>query len=300
MQMNRQDRKGYLMVFLAGALWGTIGMFVEELEAVGVATEMTSFLRLSMAAVLMLVICLVKFGPAAMKIDKGTLGLTIVMGCTVQGLCNLAYSYSVTEMGMSVAVVFMDSAPIYTLFLAAVLFHEKLTSRKLLAVAIDICGCILAATNGDFSGSSLTFLGVVMGLISGFTYALSPILGRYATKRTNPFILCFYCYLFATLFIGLVSHSWTDFDTLSPRALGIGVIFGFVGTVCPYILYYTGVSLVHETSRIPVIASVELIVATMIGVLRYGDRIGIVSVTGIVLIFAAIVLMNRPEKPAEQ
>ena len=58
--MEREQRKGYLMVFAAGCLWGTIGLFGTLLQNMGMNPSAVAFFRLLFASVLMIPVLLVK------------------------------------------------------------------------------------------------------------------------------------------------------------------------------------------------------------------------------------------------
>ena len=60
-----------------------------------------------------------------------------------------------------------------------------------------------------------------------------------------------------------------------------------------YIVYYNGLSKITETSRVPVLASVETVVAALIGLVVFGQSLGIVKIVGIALVMISIALMNK-------
>ena len=64
-------------------------------------------------------------------------------------------------------------------------------------------------------------------------------------------------------------------------------------------MYYDGISKITETARIPVLASVETVVAAIIGLVVFGQSLGPVKIIGIALVLASIAVMNtnKKEKP---
>ena len=75
----------------------------------------------------------------------------------------------------------------------------------------------------------------------------------------------------------------------------VGLLFALIPTTFAYLFYFSGVSVIKETSKVPVIASIEPVVATLIGVLIYHEPIGVVNVLGILLVIGSIVLMNQKQ-----
>ena len=71
-----------------------------------------------------------------------------------------------------------------------------------------------------------------------------------------------------------------------------GVLYALIPTAIAYVLYYRGLQSLTENSKAPVIASVETVVASIIGVAFYQERLGVYSVIGIILVLFSIVIMN--------
>jgi DME family drug/metabolite transporter len=57
-----------------------------------------------------------------------------------------------------------------------------------------------------------------------------------------------------------------------------------------------GISHDVELSRVPIIASVEPIIATLIGLLVFSENIGIINAIGLVIVLFSIFLMNSGRK----
>ena len=59
-KMKNEQNKGYLMVLLAGSLWGTIGLFATLLSGFGIGAGPVAFFRLLSATIMLALILLVK------------------------------------------------------------------------------------------------------------------------------------------------------------------------------------------------------------------------------------------------
>ena len=64
-----------------------------------------------------------------------------------------------------------------------------------------------------------------------------------------------------------------------------------------YIVYYSGISKITETSVIPILASVETVVAAIIGLVVFGQGLGITKIAGIALVLISIAVMNLRKMP---
>lgn len=172
-------------------------------------------------------------------------------------------------------------------------FQEKVTFLKDIAVIINIIGCILTVTIGKLEIQSLALFGLLMGVGAGFLYTLTAIIGRVAAKNTYPFIMSMYSYFFAAVFLGIsMGVSRTEF-TFNTGILFWGFFYVLIPTAIGYIFYYEGLKHITESSKVPVIASVEVIVASLIGVVWYREHLGFISFLGIVAVLLSIILMNQ-------
>lgn len=66
---------------------------------------------------------------------------------------------------MATAAVFLYTSPIYVALISRILFKEALTKNKILAILINIVGCIITVTGGDFSTMKLSIFGLIMGIV---------------------------------------------------------------------------------------------------------------------------------------
>lgn len=197
-----------------------------------------------------------------------------MLGILCHGVYNICYSIAVTTIGVALSAVLLDIAPLFTLLFSVLFFQEKVTFLKGIAVIINIIGCILTVTNGKLKIQSLALFGLLMGVGAGFLYALTAIIGRVAAKNTYPFIMSMYSYFFAAVFLGIsMGVSRTEF-TFNTGILFWGFFYALITTAIGYIFYYG--------SKVPVIASVEVIVASLIGVVWYREHLGFISFLGIV------------------
>ena len=74
--------------------------------------------------------------------------------------------------------------------------------------------------------------------------------------------------------------------------------FGIIPSALAYIVYFGGLGHIRETSKVPVLASVETVVASLIGLFVFSQLLGIVKMLGIALVLVSILIMNKktPER----
>ena len=288
------EYKSFIKIFITGCLWGTIGLFVKLMEAQGSSSPYTSFLRLLFGFILLALMTLIIDGPKAFCIGRRTLLSCVLLGIICQGIFNILYSTSISMNGMSVGSVLLYTAPIFTCITSMLLFKEKMDILKWVALLVNVVGCVLTATGGDFSAASLAPLGLLIGVGAGFTYAMTAVIGRIAMQEeSSPFAVATYNLFFGCLFIALVRHPWTTVDApFNARLLLYGLLFGLIATALAYSIYFSGLSKITETGKVPVVASIELVVATIIGVFAFSESMTIIKIVGIVLVLLSILLFS--------
>jgi drug/metabolite transporter (DMT)-like permease len=291
--MKSQQRTGYQMIFMAGALWGTIGFFVNVLGEMGVKAEVIPLLRIGMGAILLVPITLASGGIGALKIDRRGLRYCIVLGAFCQALFNLSYTESIKYIGVSTAVVLLYTAPIFVCIMSRIFFKEEIGPQKLLALAVNIIGCVLTVTDGNFTTIHFSMFGVAAGVTAGFLYGLMTIISKGATAEYDPMTISFYSFIFGSLCLTLATRPWINLgNVFSWELLLVALGYGMIPTVGSYVLYLKGLSRDLETSRVPIIASVETIVAAVIGIAVFGESHGFIKVMGICMVVLSIVIMN--------
>ncbi|MBQ7263257.1 MAG: DMT family transporter [Synergistaceae bacterium] len=286
-----EDRKGSLAVLAAGTMWGAIGAFVAELAAAGSTPALTAFFRMGFGFVAV----------AIVSAFSGQLwaGRKAMLACAALGLFshapfNVCFSASVEANGVALSSVLVYTSAIFTALASRAFFAEAFTRRKIVALIINVIGCALAVTGGDLSGGTFSWTGLLLGLGSGFFYSMIAVVGTVAGRYAGPFTVSTWSYLFASLALLVVTRP--PLASVGPKLAWIGFLYGLFGAAIPYLFYYAGLRRVRETSRVPVLASIEPVTATIIGITIYREALGWGNLLGIVLVLASIAMMSAPAR----
>ena len=145
-----------------------------------------------------------------------------------------------------------------------------------------------------WSPGSEAAAGLLLGLGSGFFYALYSIFSRYAIERGyGSWTITFYTFLFCLLASaplahwGLIAQALSSDASVPVYALLMGLLTGFLA----YIFYTKGLEGM-ESSRAGILASVEPVVGTIIGTLVFHEPLPVQSVLGIALVLGGIVVLG--------
>ena len=277
-----------LQILSAGILWGLVGPLVKMMELHGSTAASTSFIRMLFAFLIMTAFTAMKFGPKALIVDKRTL-----VACAVSnGIYNMFYTMAIANAGIAVSAVLLNTAPIFTTVFSMLIFHEGISLLKVIALCINVVGCSLAATGGQLNLETLSVLGVSCGIASGFTYGMAAIITRIAGSATNTYVMSAYSYLFATISVLILFQPWTCPESYNAATIGYGFLLALIPTSLAYLLYYKGILKMKETSKVPIIASVEMIATAIISVVFFGEHLSPAAIFGIMLVVASIALLS--------
>jgi len=245
------------------------------------------FIPLILLALYMLV-----FNRAAFKIKLKDLWCFLGSGLLSLTMFGLAYMSAMQEMSLSMAVVLLYTSPVFVILLSAPLFKERITLTKVIALALVIFGAV--CTTGVILGSlTITTKGLLYGIISGLGYALYSIFSRFAFQRGyKPLTVTFYTFLFSVVTLAFICDPGEIPGLIStPGIAGWLVALGIVTCLIPYLLYTKGLEGI-ENGTASILATIEMVVATLVSALFFQEPFGLTNLVGIVLVFAGIVIMN--------
>lgn len=285
------ERRSSLCILAAGVLWGTLPLFIKYLAALGASPEQTVFVRVLFAAVIMTA-WLAARNPSGLRIrikDTWCFAGTGILSIMLFSYC---YFRTVESANIALAALLLYTSPVFVLFFSILFFKERITRRKTLAVTSTVLGC--ASITGVFSqGAPIASPGVILiGLGAGLFYSLYTIFGKYALNRYSSVTVITYTFIFATIGTAcIVPLPETLARLAEPRFLAgsVGIaVFGSVGAFSLYTLGLHGVS----PSKAGVLATVEPVVATLIGILIFREDAGLATFAGMALILGATVLLS--------
>ena len=286
-----KQSKSALCVLLAGTLWGSMGLFVRKLNAVGLYALDIVQLRIAISLVLVGLYLLI-FARDKLHVRLRDLWCFAGTGIVSLLLFSWCYFSGMQEASLSVMAVLLYTSPAFIVLLSVLLFRETLTRQKLLALVLTFAGCCLVSGLG--SGSAVSMKGLLLGLGSGFFYALYSIFSRYAIERGyGSWTITFYTFLFCLLASaplahwGLIAQALSSDASVPVYALLMGLLTGFLA----YIFYTKGLEGM-ESSRAGILASVEPVVGTIIGTLVFHEPLPVQSVLGIALVLGGIVVLS--------
>ena len=290
------QRIGPLLIIVAACFWGCMGIFVRHLGTFGFSAIQIVSIRITLAALFFALILFVK-DRSGFKILPRDIPLFLGLGFGSILFFTVCYFTAITIMPLSTAAILLYTSPIWIVLMSAIFFREKMNCKKLVALALAFAGCVLVS---GISGEGITLKGLLIGLGSGIGYGLYSILGTVALRRYSPYTVTAYTFLLAAIgswFISSPADMLSKFSAASYSSSLILFCFltALVTAVIPFLFYTLGLRSV-EASKAGILATVEPMVATIVGITCYSEALTLLSATGIALILAAVVVLNWKQK----
>ncbi|WP_148233414.1 carboxylate/amino acid/amine transporter [Pyrococcus sp. NA2] len=270
--------RGYLLVFLAASMWGTLGIFAKFLYQFNLSTYTIIFYRVIFALIFLFVYLKIKGIP--ILVPRERLKFYVVYAFFSIFLFYSLYFYTVKISSVSFAVLMLYTAPAYSIILGKLFFNEKITKKKVIAVILVVSGVLSL----NYGGISFTTKAIVVGLASGITYALYGVFAKMAVKREEPERVLFNVLLLGSLFL----LPFTDFK-VPIESIPYLLALAFFPTFLGYILYNTALKTV-EVSKASVIATIEPVVAMTLAFLIFGEKLTMFQLFGGAMIILGAIL----------
>ena len=291
--MNKK-LSGTVYILIAASLWGSMGIFSKHLNAAGFGAFEVTQVRVTVG-LLFVGAYLLLFNRRLLKIKLKDLWCFLGTGIVSLLFFCICYFKSMEYVSIATAGVLLYTAPTFVMLMSLVLFKEKLTANKILALILSFIGCALVSGLG---GGSSSLLGITLALASGFFYALYSIFGRYAIMRGySSWTIVFYTFLFSSIGCAFLSDfgKITDIAFSSAQngllCLGLGLITGFLA----YIFYSMGLEQI-ESSKASILASLEPVVGTVLAMIFFAEFPNLYGIFGIILVLGAIAMLSVTPK----
>ena len=294
--LNTQEQKktapwaAYLSILTAAALWGIIGIWNRQLMALGLSPTGIVAVRNFGGMALLAAIFAIR-DRSIFRVRKEHLKYFFGTGIVSVVLFTVCYFSCQKLCSLAVASILLYTAPSFVVVMSGILWKEPVTGKKLTALALTLVGCALVC--GLFAGDLMvTLSGVLLGLGSGFFYALYSIFGRYALAHYGSMTVTVWTFLFAgPASLLLVKPAEMTTVLAQPKAWLLAAALVVFSTVLPYIFYTGGLAKV-EAGKASIMASLEPVVASLMGVVLFSEPMGVQTGLGIGCVLAGVYILR--------
>ncbi len=287
-------RKGYICTLTYGALLGLIGFFTTTLGNMGLTSFQINFERFLVTVISIGLYVLVTRGKEGFKIDLKGFAICAFLGILGDVIMAYCYVESIASLGMSIAVVILYTAPMFSTILARIFLRTPFNRYKALALVLNFLGCFLAVTGGKASLGGLPTAGIVMGFLCSVFFAVNIMVSQFATDGRDPLTVCFYTFLVGVICLFFIVRPWSAGPEIwAPRILMVSIPYGIIEGAIGYVLYYTGIKLIRDPSKVNVLSSIEVATAALFGIIVYNEPHSVLRFVGMALILVSMWFVGK-------
>ncbi len=292
-------KRAILYIIIAGICWGTSGIFVHYLAPYGFTSYQMTAVRAIVSTLCIVIYALCK-DKTLFRVNPKELILFLGIGLSLF-LTASCYFSSMQMTSVSTAVVLMYTAPIYVMIFSVIVWREKLTKLKFVSIACMLIGCCLVA--GIVNGMAFHVTGILIGILSGISYASYNILTKISMRRgIDPVSVTLYSFLFMSVISLFVLQPQrmaerVSAEPIATTALLIGL--GICTFVIPYFLYTLAMKELSAGTA-SALGIVEPMAATLFSVVIFKEPLDVFAAVGIVLILSAICMIGKAEQEDEK
>jgi DME family drug/metabolite transporter len=306
---NRKPGRGYVYIASATFCWGisaTLGRaaFTGRLLPGGHAVHSIDPLILSQSRttfsfLVLLPILLLSRGGRRLALPSVDLGRMLMLGVFGVAVSNYFYYLAIERTNVATAIIVQYTAPIWVLLYMVARGLQKATLQRVAAVALAVTG--IALVIGLFGASlRLDVIGVGAALLAAFSFAFYNIGGHSILARYDHWTVLLYTTLSASLFWIVINPPW---KIAAAHYSGIDwaflLLFSVVSVLAPFSFYFAGLRYLEPTRAI-VVSCLEPVFSILIAAIVLGEVVRPLQAAGIILVLAAIVVVQRPDRKSAE
>ncbi len=287
--------RAWLLFTLSSVIWGLPYLFIKVAVDAGVPPVFVAWSRVALGAVLLLPVALYR---GALR-GLGRRGRAVA----AYAACEIAVPFVLIAVGeryisSSLAAILVATMPLMVALLT-VRFSpaDRPTGLRLLGLVVGLGG-VVALLGVDVAGRPDELLGAALVLVATLGYAAAPIIVSRRLVDLDPLGPVTASLVLSTIVLFPATLVQPLHDVPTPAALGAMVVLGVVCTVLGLVVFFQLIAAAGP-SRASIITYVNPLLAVVIGVVALHERIGVMTLVGLLLILGGSWVAARREPEQE-
>lgn len=297
--------RGYLYIAGATLLWGISatlgrGAFTGQLLPRGRSLKpidplILSQCRMTFSFLVLFPILVIRRGLGRLRLPRTDLQQLVLLGLFGVAASNYLYYLAIQKTNVATAIILQYSAPVMVLVFMVARGLQRATPKRVSAVGLAVVGSALAIGLGGSSGLTLNAVGVAAALLAAVAFSYYNIVGHDIVARYDHWIVLLYTALSAAVFWLVVNPPWKVVAAhYSGFEWAFLLMFSMVSALLPFSFYFAGLQYLEPTKAI-VASCLEPVFSIVIAAVVLGESVRPVQAIGIIVVLAAIVVVQLPE-----
>ena len=285
--MNRDIRNGFIYSILGAMTYGMNPLFALPMYNKGFGAEDVLFYRYLLSCVILA--GLVLWRKKSFRLP-GKLVFPAIAGGLLCGSSSASLYLSYNEMDAGIASTLLFVYPVMVAVMMTAFFKEKLSWQTTLGLLGALAGIAILYRGGD--GATLDTYGVILTMISAFTYAVYMVMLKTTDLGKLPADVLIFYVMAGGIPIFLVYSLFCDGIQLpvTASAWSCALALALFPTVISFLLMTLGIRYIGAT-RASILGALEPVTAVVFGIMIYGEAFTFRLCLGTVVIIAAVTLV---------
>jgi drug/metabolite transporter (DMT)-like permease len=284
----------YGLIALQSMTWGSAFFFI---ALAGRELPPITMTAMRLVPAVMILLCVVSWLGLRLPATRRDWGYLFLIATFNNVLPFILIIYAQREVTGGIAAVFNATAPLFSVFIAAVFMRdERLAWRRVGGIAVGILGVavLISATTGIDAGRTGSATAKLMLLTAACSYAAANVMTRRTLSGLHPFVLAC-AHMIAALVLAsvaamVVEQPWTleqPGSTALLAVLGMGVFGSALSSLC----HFTVLKRAGATNAMLVTIILPL-TPILLGSAFLGDRMSARELAGAFIIACALVIID--------
>lgn len=290
---NLSNWQFVLMMMITVVVWAfafpIIRLGLNELSFVNL-----TIMRFFVVCIVLISILLFQSGRFS-KLHKKDIIPIFILGFFGVMIYHLGLNYGEQFISPGAASLIIATIPVFIVILAFVFLNERMNLKKLLGIALALCGVLIISIWGkqDTSIEIKYIYGALAVLLAAVMGAFYTIAGKKLLNRYTALSLTVYAMLLGSLgLIPFLGKSLLDeVAAMSTNAWFAVVFLGVCSTIVGYVLWYIALE-IKTASEVSVYLYAIPVLSTIISYFLFGDEITLLFILGGALVIIGLIIVN--------
>lgn len=299
--------RGYFFIASAAFLWGVSAVlgravFTGRLPlggSVPIDSLILSQARTTFSLLVLLPLLVASKGWQRIKLPARDLAYCFILGTLGIAVSNYFYYVAIQRTNVATAIIVQYTAPVWVLLYVVARGQQKVTLQKIAAVAFAVTGIALVINIfGGHSGSALNLdpYGLVAALLASFSFAFYNVGGHRILARYDRWRVLIWTLAASAAFWLVVNPPWKIAAAhYAPAQWLFLFVFSMISVLGAFSLYFLGLQHLEPTRAI-IASCLEPVFSILLAALLLGEALRPIQTLGILLVLAALVIVQRPVK----
>ena len=235
-------------------------------------------------------------GRKALSLTGKDFGRTLLLGTLGIAGSNYFYYLAIEKTTVATAIVLQYTAPMWVLLYMLGRHRQRPTLQRVGAVLMAVAGSALAIGVFAQGRIKLDAAGIAAALAAALSFSFYNVYGHHLLETHDRWTIILHTLMGAALFWTVVNPPWKVVAAhYSGEQWVFLAVFAMLSMLLPFSCYFAGLQYLDATRAI-VTSCLEPVFAILIAAAFLSERLGPLQMVGVVVVLAASIVVQLPEK----